>query len=407
MKKLTAKYTNGVKKSIDKSKYIIILLVCVCIGAFLLFHAKPTGFIPSEDEGNLYVTYQLPAAASTAASVNVMNRLMRVVGNTPGIAHYAALSGLNVVTNASTSNNGTIYCQLAPWNQRNKKSEQVPGIINVLQKRISDAGIKEANVEVIQPSPLPGVGTTGGFSIQIEQRNTSDNLQDFQRVVNRFIAEANKNPAITQAYTFYSAHTPNYNLTVDREKCEKLGVNVGDVFTTIQAFMGSLYINDFTTYNRTFHVVVQADTAFRTMISDINKYYVRNQAGNMVPLGTVINYSPTDAAPLISHFNIFRTAEVDGFSSPSYSNTQTLNALQQVAAKVLPEGYNFEFSGLSYEEIKAGSATIYIFLFSITFVFLFLAALYESWSVPFSVLLAVPIGAFGAILALFLVPDLY
>ncbi len=404
--KVTAKYTNGVKKSIDKSKYIIILLVCVCIGAVLLFHVKPTGFIPSEDEGNLYVTYQLPPASSTAASVNVINRLMRVIGNTPGIAHYAALSGLNVVTNATTSNNGTIYCQLAPWDKRHNKNEQVPGIVNVLQKRIQDAGIKEANVEVIQPSPLPGVGTTGGFSLQIEQRSATDNLQDFQKVVNRFIDEANKNPAITKAYTFYSAHTPDYNLTVDREKCEKLGVNVGDVFTTIQAFMGSLYINDFTTYNRTFHVVVQADTAFRTMVSDMNKYYVRNQAGTMVPLGTVISYKPTDAAPFISHFNIFRTAEVDGTSSSGYSNTQTLDALQQVAAKVLPEGYNFEFSGLSYEEVKAGSATIYIFMFSITFVFLFLAALYESWSVPLSVLLAVPIGAFGAILALFLVPGL-
>ncbi len=404
--KITAKYTGGVKWSIAKSKYIIILLVCLCIGAFLLFKAKPTGFIPSEDEGNLYVTYQLPPASSTAASVDVMNRLMKVIGSTPGIAHYAALSGLNVVTNASNSNNGTIYCQLAPWDERNKKSEQVPGINDVLQKRISDAGIKDANVEVIQPSPLPGVGTTGGFSLQIEQRSSTDNLQQFQSVVNRFITEANKNPAITNAYTFFNAHTPNYQLTVDREKCEKLGVDVGDVFTTIQAFMGSLYINDFTTYNRTFHVVVQADTAFRTMVTNIGKYYVRNSAGTMVPLGTVINYSPTDAAPLISHFNIFRTAEVDGASSAGYSNTQTLDALQEVAAKVLPEGYNLEFSGLSYEEVKAGSATIYIFLFSITFVFLFLAALYESWSVPFSVLLAVPIGAFGAIFALFLVPSL-
>jgi hydrophobic/amphiphilic exporter-1 (mainly G- bacteria), HAE1 family len=404
--KITGKYTNGVKKSIEKSKYIIILLVCLCAGAFFMFEKKPTGFIPSEDDGNLYVTFQLPPASSTAASVDVMSKLMKVVGSTPGVAHYAALSGLNVLTNASNSNNGTIYCQLSPWDQRSKSSEQVPGIINVLQKRIRDAGINDANVEVIQPSPLPGVGTTIGFSMQIEQRSTNDNLQQFEKVVNNFITAANKNSAITNAFTFFTSHTPNYNLTVDREKCEKLGVNVGDVFTTIQAFMGSLYINDFTDYNRTFHVVVQADTAFRTMISDMNKYYVRNQAGTMVPLGTVISYVPTDAAPLISHFNIFRTAEVDGSSATGYSSTDALNALQDVAAKTLPEGYTYEFSGLSYEEIKAGSTTIYIFLFSITFVFLFLAALYESWSVPFSVLLAVPIGAFGAILALFFVPSL-
>ena len=155
-----------------------------------------------------------------------------------------------------------------------------------------------------------------------------------------------------------------------------------------------------------FHVVVQADTAFRTSIQDMNKYYVRNQAGNMVPLGGVITYLPTEAAPLISHFNIFRTAEIDGSPAPGYSSTAALTALQDLAAKNLPEGYTYEFSGLSYEEVKAGSTTIYIFMFSITFVFLFLAALYESWSVPFSVLLAVPVGAFGAILALELVPGL-
>jgi HAE1 family hydrophobic/amphiphilic exporter-1 len=404
--RITDKYTAGVDKSIKGARYIIILLVCVCIATIFLFRSKPSGFIPSEDDGNLYVTYQLPPASSTAQSIGVMNQLMKVIASTPGVAHYAALSGLNVVTNASNSNNGTIYCQLKPWEERSTSDEQVPGIIHVMEQRIRDAGIKNANVEVIQPSPLPGVGSTVGFSMQIEQRSTNDNLQQFESVVNKFISEANKNPAIANSYSFFTAHTPNYNLTVDREKCEKLGVNIADVFTTIQAYMGSLYINDFTTYNRTFHVVVQADTAYRTAISQMNKYYVRNQVGQMVPLGTVISYNPTEAAPLISHFNIFRTAEIDGSSKEGYSSTDALDALQDVAAKVLPEGYTYEFSGLSYEEIKAGSTTIYIFLFSITFVFLFLAALYESWSVPFSVLLAVPVGAFGAILALVLVPSL-
>ncbi|WP_214070956.1 efflux RND transporter permease subunit [Mucilaginibacter sp. dw_454] len=404
--RITARYTEGVRKSIKASKYVVILLLCLCIGTYFLFQGKPSGFIPSEDDGNLYVTFQLPPASSTAASVDVMAKLMKVVSTTPGVAHYAALSGLNVVTNASNSNNGTIYCQLAPWDERGTTSEQVPGIIGVLQKRIKDAGINNADVEVIQPSPLPGVGSTVGFSMQIEQRSTTDDVHAFEKVVNKFVAAANKNPAITKAFSFFTAHTPNFNLNVDREKCEKMGVNVADVFTTIQAYMGSLYINDFTTYNRTFHVVVQADTAFRTDISEMNKYYVRNQAGTMVPLGTLISYTPTEAAPLISHFNIFRTAEIDGSSAAGYSSTDALKALQEVAAKNLPEGYTYEFSGLSYEEVKAGSTTIYIFLFSITFVFLFLAALYESWSVPFSVLLAVPVGAFGAILALFCVPSL-
>ncbi|HLK27261.1 MAG TPA: efflux RND transporter permease subunit [Puia sp.] len=404
--RITAGYTNGVQRSIKASKLIVVLLICICVGAYFLFQHKPSGFIPSEDDGNLYVTFQLPPASATIQSVDVMSKLMKVVASTPGVAHYAALSGLNVVNNATNSNAGTIYVQLKPWDERSDADQQVPRIMEVMQKRITDAGIKNANVEVIQPSPIPGIGETVGFSFQIEQRNTSDDVHAFEKVINKFVEEANKNPAITGAFSFFTARTPSYNVNVDREKCEKLGVNVGDVFTTIQAFMGSLYINDFTTYNRTFHVVVQADTAFRTLITDMNKYYVRNQSGTMVPLGTLISYSPTETAPLISHFNIFRSAEIDGASAPGYSSSQATDALKEIAARVLPQGYAYEFSGLSYEEIRAGSTTIYIFLFSITFVFLFLAALYESWSVPFSVLLAVPIGAFGAILTLVFVPSL-
>jgi HAE1 family hydrophobic/amphiphilic exporter-1 len=404
--KVTEKYSDGVQRSIKASRYVVILLICICVGALFMFENKSTGFIPSEDDGNLYVTFQLPPASSTAQSVAVMTQLMTVIGSTPGVGHYAALSGLNVVTNATNSNCGTIYCQLKPWDDRSESREQVPGIMRVMEERIAAAGLKNASVQVIQPSPIPGVGSVVGFSFQIEQRNTNDDVHAFERVVQRFISEANSNPAIAGAYSFYSAHTPNYNLTVNRDKCEKLGVNIADVFTTIQAYMGSMYINDFTTYNRTFHVVIQADTMSRETVANMDKYFVRNQAGAMVPLGTLISSQPTEAAPLISHFNIFRSAEIDGASAAGYSSTETLDALKSVAAKVLPEGYDYEYSGLSYEEIKEGSTTVYIFVFSITFVFLFLAALYESWSVPFSVLLAVPIGAFGAILTLSFLPGI-
>jgi HAE1 family hydrophobic/amphiphilic exporter-1 len=170
--------------------------------------------------------------------------------------------------------------------------------------------------------------------------------------------------------------------------------------------MGSTYVNDFTLYNRTFHVVIQGDTIFRRMVGDIDKYYVRNDSGKMLPLSSLVSYKPVEAAPVIPHFNIFRSAEVDGGSGEGYSSGQTMDALKEVAAKVLPQGYGYEWSGLSYEEIVAGGQTIYIFMFSLIFVFLFLAALYESWSVPFSVMLAVPIGAFGAILTLWLTPSL-
>jgi len=404
--RVTAKYTNGVKKSIKASRLVIIILICIGVATVLLFKNKPTGFIPSEDDGRVYITYELPEASSTTLSIDVLKKLMKIVGETPGVDHFAALGGLNVVNFSTKSNSGTIFCQLKPWDDRSKESEQIPGIIGVLQKRIAQAGIKQANVVVIPPPPIPGLGQTAGFSIQIQQRQTTDDVKTFEKVVKSFVAEANKNPAIGSAFSFYSAHTPSYNITVDREKCKKLGVSIADVFATIQTYMGSFYINDITLYNRNFHVVAQADTNYRVMMSDMDKYYVRNQAGQMLPLGTLISYKPTETAPLISHFNIFRSAEVDGSPKAGKSSGDAIAALKDIAAKTLPQGYGYEFSGLSYEEVQAGNKSVYIFMLSIVFVFLFLAALYESWSVPFSVLLAVPLGAFGAILTLTLVPSL-
>ena len=405
-KRFSELYFRGVKRGIHASKYVVILLVCIGIATFLLFRAKPSGFIPGEDLGRLYVTYEMAEATATTQSVVLLNKLMKVVSETPGLAHYSAVSGMNVLNGAMKSNSGTIFCQLKPWSERQEISEQVPGIIEVMLKKIAAAGIKEAKVVVMQPAPIPGIGQSAGFSFQIQQRNTTDDVHEFEKVVKKFVAEANKNPAISRAVSYYSAHTPSFNLTLDREKCKKMGVSVSDVFTTIQAYMGSAYVNDFTLFNRTYHVVVQADTTYRRLVTDLDNYFVRNQAGTMLPLSSLISYHPIDAAPVIPHFNIFRSAEVDGGSGFGYSTGQTIEALKQVAAKVLPRGYGYEFSGLSYEEIVAGSQTVYIFLFSLTFVFLFLAALYESWSVPFAVMLSVPIGAFGAILTLTFIPAL-
>ncbi len=404
--RFTEKYTHGVKRSIHYSKFVIVILVCICAGAYLLFKSKPSGFVPFEDGGRLYVTYQLPDASATIQSVNVMNKLMAVVTATPGILHYTAVSGYNILNGGATSNAGSMFVMLKPWDQRTTTETKVPGIMNVLKKRIADAGIKNANVVVIPPPPIRGIGIAAGFSMQIEQGSSTDDIHTFEKVVQKFVAEAHKVPSISTAFCYFSAHTPSYELTVDREKCEKLGVNISSVFTTMQAYMGSLFVNNFTLYNRTYHVVIQADTVYRALISDMNKYYVRNQAGAMVPLSTLITYKSTIAAPLIAHFNIFRSAEVDGSIPPGYSSGQSIEDLKALAVKALPRGYTYDFSGLSYEEIKAGSLTVYIFLFCIIFVFLFLAALYESWSVPFSVMLAVPISAFGAILALTCIPPL-
>jgi HAE1 family hydrophobic/amphiphilic exporter-1 len=293
---------------------------------------------------------------------------------------------------------------LKPWDERKSKSLQLNAIIGRMYKEF--ASIKEANIIIIPPPAIPGLGQTGGFTFEIQQRESNDSIKAFEKVVYTFMKEANKRPEISRAFTFFNARTPGYQVTVDRQKCAKAGVNLTDVFTTLQTFLGSSYINDFTLYNRDFRVVAQADTSYRSDISALERYFVRNNQGNMLPLSTLITYTVNESASLLSHFNLYRSAEINGDSKPGFSSGQSIQALQDVAAKVLPAGYGYEFSGLSREEISAGSTTTYIFMLSILFVFLFLAVLYESWSVPLSILLAVPLGAFGAILALTFTPSL-
>ena len=393
--RVSGKYKNGVHRGIRNSKFIIVILVCIIVGTVLLFKSKPTGFIPTEDEGRIYVTYDLPEGASTLRSVEVLHGMMDSLDKIPEVGHYAALGGLNVVSFASKSNSGTIFVQLKPWDERKLTSLE---LVSVMQKKF--ARFKEANVVVIRPPAIPGLGTTAGFSFILEQRQAGGSPQEFEKVLQNFTAAINKRPEIERAFSFFTARTPAYQLTVDREKAKKLGVSITDINATLQTYMGSSFVNDFTIYGRNFHVVAQADTNYRTDIHDINQYFVRNQAGNMVPLSSVTSYKMIQIAPLISHFNLFRSAEIDGTPKSGYSSGDAIAALQQVAAQTLPQGFGYEWSGLSREEILSGSKTVYIFLLSISFVFLFLAALYESWSVPFSVLLAVPLGAFGAILFL-------
>jgi HAE1 family hydrophobic/amphiphilic exporter-1 len=402
--RVTHHYTNGVKGWIKRAPLVIVLLAGICVGDYLLFSKKPTGFIPTEDDGRLYITYEIPEAGSTTRSLEVLDSIQHIAQRVPGVLHTAALGGLNILTFGIKSNSGSIFMQFKPWDERKKKSEQLYGIIAELNKRF--AVIKGARIVVIPPPAVPGLGNAGGFSIQIEQRQSNDDIQTFSRVVNQFVAEANKQPEIGNAFTFFSARTPGYEVDVDRDKAKKLGLNLAEVYNTMQMYMGSTYINQLTIYGRNFYVVAQADTNFRNSLHSFDKYYVKNVNGEMIPLSTVLTYKPVETAPLISHFNIYRSAEVDGGAKQGYSSDQANQALLRVAAKVLPEGYGYDWSGLSLQEIKSGNSAVYIFALSIVFVFLFLAALYESWSVPFSVLLAVPIGVFGAILTLYFIPRL-
>jgi HAE1 family hydrophobic/amphiphilic exporter-1 len=294
--------------------------------------------------------------------------------------------------------------QLKPWDERKEKSQQITALVARLNQKLSK--YKEANVVVIQPPAIPGLGSTGGFSFILEEKQAGGDIKVFEKTLKTFLGAINQRKEIARAFSFFTASTPAYQLTVDREKAKKLGVAISDINNALQTYLGSTYINDFTIYGRNFRVVAQADTSYRTNVQNIGQYFVRNSAGAMVPLSTLTSYKVIENSPLISHYNLFRSAEINGSTKPGYSSGDAITALKETAAQVLPQGYGYEFSGLSREELLSGSKTVYIFALSIGFVFLFLAALYESWSVPFSVLLSVPLGAFGAILFLTFWPDL-
>jgi HAE1 family hydrophobic/amphiphilic exporter-1 len=402
--KVTNSYSNAVQRLIKATPLVIVGLIVVYIGTGLLFKYKPTGFIPTEDEGRLIVTFEIPEASSTQRSLAVINKMMAILKEQPYVNHFSALGGLNALTFASKSNSGTVFIQLKPWEERKERGMQADSLVGKLQKAF--AGLNDARIQVVQPPAIPGLGQSSGFTFEIQQRQTNDDVKAFDNVVQNFLAEANKRPEIGRAYSYFTAKTPAYRVEVDREKAKKLGVSVSNVYRTMQTYLGSQYVNDFIIYGRKFRVVAQADTSYRMDIKNLDKYYVRNSGGQLIPISTLMKTSVIENAPLISHFNLFRSVELNGSAKEGFSSSQANEALQDVADKVLPQGYSYEFAGLSREEINAGSSSVYIFMLSIGFVFLFLAALYESWSVPFSVLLSVPIGALGAILALTLFPYL-
>lgn len=403
--KVTGRYRNAVDKGIKHSRFVMFILLAIIIGTVFLFRSKPSGFIPLEDEGRIFVTYDLPEGSATERTVDVLRSMMKTLDSVPAIKHYAALGGLNAINFATKSNSATIFVQLKPWEEREKKEDQLEALVGMLQQKLS-AKFKEASVVVISPPAIPGLGNTGGFSFILQEREAGGDIKNFEKTLQAFVGAVNQRPEIARAFSFFTARTPAYQLTIDREKAKKLGVQISDINNALQTYMGSTYINDFTIYGRNFRVLAQADTNYRTSIANIGQYFVRNRSGQMVPLSTLTSYKVIENAPLISHYNLFRSAEINGSTKPGYSSGDAIKALQEVAAQTLPQGYGYEFSGLSREEILSGSKTVYIFILSIGFVFLFLAALYESWSVPFSVLLAVPLGAFGAILFLSFQPGL-
>ncbi|MCJ8166291.1 multidrug efflux RND transporter permease subunit [Pontibacter sp. E15-1] len=400
----TESYSGGVRRSIKLAPLVLVLLACLYAGTVGLFTTKPTGFIPTEDEGRVFVSIELPEGSSASRTESVLAEMGKIMADIPAIKNYTAIGGLNAINFSFKSNSGTVFLQLQPWDQRQDEAQQLAGVMATLNQRLSV--IKEANVIVVAPPAIPGLGNSGGFSFMLEQRAGGGDLKAFEATLGQFLGAANQRPEIAMAYSFFNTRTPGYHVEVDREKAKRLGVSIADIYSTMSSLMGSRYVNDFTRYGRNFRVVAQADTSYRMDIGSLKQYYVLNRQGESVPLSALVTSKVVENAAVISHYNLFRSVEVLGGAAPGYSSGQALQALQEVAAEVLPTGYGYDFSGLSREELAAGNSTVYIFSLSIILVLLLLAALYESWSVPFSILFAIPLGMFGAILALTFLPKL-
>jgi HAE1 family hydrophobic/amphiphilic exporter-1 len=397
----THNYTNGVKWCIKKAPLVIVILVCIYVATGTLFKLKPSGFIPTEDAGIFIIGVNLPEGASAARTdVFVKEITDKVLAKNPEIKNMTSIAGFNILNRSIKSNTATFFVQLKSWDERDKDAAT---IMAGIQKEF--AGSKEGNLLVVAPPPIPGIGISGGFTLEVQELQSGD-IKKFESVVNKFLGAVNQRPEIGMAYTLFNSKTPNYQISVDREKVKKMGVSIGAVYSTISAYLSSSYINDFTKYGRNFRVLTQADTSYRTHIEDINNLYVNNRQGNSVPLSAFITYRLVENPSIINHYNLFRAIEINGSAAPGYSSGDAMNALEEVAAQTLPAGYTYSFSGLSLQEKEAGNSTLLIFGLCIVFVFLLLTALYESWSVPFSILLAVPLGVFGAILALTFLPKL-
>ncbi len=397
----TNKYSDGVKWCIRKAPLVLIILVCVYVATVGMFRTKSAGFIPTEDAGIFLMGASLPEGASAARTDEFLSTITkRIQKEVPEVKNITSIGGINILNRAFKSNAGTFFVQLKPWEERERTVNEIIGQVQGMF-----AGNKSGSLLAVSPPAIPGLGVSGGFSMQIEEQKTGD-ISQFMGAVYKFLGAANQRPEIGMAYTLFNANTPNYKLSVDREQAKKMGVSIGSVYNTISSYLGSSYINDFTRYGRNFRVVTQADTLFRSHIEDVGKLYVKNVNGENVPLSTLISYRMVDNASIINHYNLFRSIEINGSAKPGYSSGDALKALEEVAAQTLPDGYTYSFSGLSLQERQAGNKTMMIFALCIVFVFLLLAALYESWSVPFSILMSVPLGVFGAILALTLLPKL-
>jgi HAE1 family hydrophobic/amphiphilic exporter-1 len=359
----------------------------------------PTGFIPTEDQGYLLVAVQLPDGASLERTEHVMDKVTQIARATPGVQDIIVLGGLSALDNsASLANAGIAYLVLKEWGQRRGNGQDLRSIYQHLNREL--AQVQEASTVILVPPPIQGLGLSGGFQMQVELTDGTFDFARLQQAADGLVSAAKADPAVMTAFTPFRAQVPQIAVKVDRSQAETLGVGVGDVFDTLQSYLGSTYINLFTRFGHNFMVFAQADARQRLTADDLKQYYVRNQRGEMVPLGTVADIKSTQGPSLISLYNLFPTATINGSAAPGFSSGQGLDAMETVAAKTLGSGMEYEWTAMSYQEKLVGSSTYFIFALALLLVYFVLAGQYESWITPGAVILAVPLALLGTVGAL-------
>ncbi len=365
----------------------------------MLWTRLPSTFLPVEDQGYFFVVIQGPDGASLERTDAVAKQVRDVLQGEPGVEIVGSISGLNFLTNAAQSNSAVEFAILKPWDERPPEQNASKIVAAVRGKLLS---IPSAFALSFDPPSIPGLGTTGGFEFQVEDLTGRGSVA-LNEATQAVLAEARKQPELSpqQMFSSFSTTTPQLSYDLDRNKAKLLGLSLPDVFNTLQIYLGSLYVNDFNLFGRTFRVTMQADKDARAGVADLSRLYVRNASGGMVPLSTLGSLKPVVGAETVPHYNNYGSALINGAAAPGFSSGQAVAAMQRAAAAVLPRDFAYEWTGITFQELKAGSAASLIFGLALVFVFLILAAQYESWTMPFMVLLAVPLALFGALAALY------
>jgi HAE1 family hydrophobic/amphiphilic exporter-1 len=386
---------------IRKAAVVMVLLV-VAGGAAWLFSAHlPTSFLPDEDQGYLFINMQLPNSASLERTSAAAKQIEKVLADTPGIQYTTSVVGFSLLSYVRTSYNANFFVNLKAWEDRKSQAEQYQAIKVRLNTELKQ--LPEGTVFAFSPPAIPGVGTSGGVSFVLEDRAGKD-VQFLTDNLNKFMAAARKRPELGMVSTTFIPSVPQELINVDREKVLKQGVNLTDVYNTIQAYMGGLFVNYYNDFGRTWQVYVEAEAPYRATTNDLGQFYVRNSQGQTVPLSALARFESRSGPEFTMRYNEYRSAQINAAAAPGYSADQARAALVDVFKQTMPSEMGYDWMGMSYQEVKAeeGVPASVIFGFSLLFVFLILAALYESWTVPFSVLLSTPVAVFGALAALWL-----